>query len=77
MGIFCFLVWFYPVGLYRNAESTDAVNIRSFGILIIIVKTFLFASCFAFMLIARTPNEEVAGGIATIMSIMPYAFCGI
>ncbi|KAL1612757.1 Multidrug resistance protein [Paraconiothyrium brasiliense] len=77
MAIFCFLVWFYPVGLYRNAEPTDAVNIRSFGILLIIIATFLFASSFAHMLIAGAPNEEVAGGIATLMSIMLYAFCGI
>ncbi|KAF2450443.1 ABC multidrug transporter [Karstenula rhodostoma CBS 690.94] len=77
MSIFCFLVWFYPVGLYRNAEPTDSVNTRSFGILLIIVATFLFASSFAHMLIAGAPNEEVAGGIATVMSIMLYAFCGI
>lgn len=77
MGIFCFLVWFYPVGLYRNAEHTDAINIRSFGILLIIIAIFLFASTFAHMLIAGTPNEEVAGGIATLMSIMLYAFSGI
>ncbi|KAK7186363.1 ABC multidrug transporter [Paraphaeosphaeria sporulosa] len=77
MGTFCFLVWFYPVGLYRNAEPTDSVSIRSFGILLIIVATFMFASSFAHMLIAGAPNEEVAGGIATIMSIMLYAFCGI
>ncbi|KAJ4292779.1 Multidrug resistance protein [Kalmusia sp. IMI 367209] len=75
MGIFCFLVWYYPVGFYRNAEPTDAVNIRGFGILLIIVVTFLFASSFAHMLIAGAPNEEVAG--ATLMSIMLYAFCGI
>ena len=68
MAIFCFLVWFYPVGFYRNAEPTDSVNIRSFGLLLIIVATFLFASSFAHMLIAGAPNEEVAGGRITTYS---------
>ncbi|KAF1971594.1 opaque-specific ABC transporter CDR3, partial [Bimuria novae-zelandiae CBS 107.79] len=77
MGIFCFLVWFYPVGLYRNAEPTDSVNIRSFAVLLIIVAAFLFASSFAHMIIAGAPNEDLAGGIATLLSIMLYAFCGI
>lgn len=95
MAIFCFLVWFYPVGFYRNAEPTDSVNIRSFGLLLIIVATFLFASSFAHLLIAGAPNEEVAGGkitthslvessflthvsgVATLLGIMLYAFCGI
>ena len=62
MGILCFLVCFYPVGLYRNAEPTDAVHIGSFGVLLIIVATFEFASTFAHMLIAGAPNDEVAGG---------------
>ena len=77
MGIFCFLVWFYPVGLYRNAEWTDAVNIRSFHALILVVVTFLFASTFAHALIAGSPSEEIAGAISTLFSILLYAFCGI
>lgn len=77
MAIFCFLVWYYPVGLYRNAEWTDAVHIRGFHTLLIILVTFLFASSLAHMLIAGAPNEEIAGAIATLLGIMLYAFCGI
>jgi ATP-binding cassette subfamily G (WHITE) protein 2 (PDR) len=77
MAIFCFLAWYYPVGLYRNAEPTDAVAIRAFLTLLIIVATFLFASSLAHMLIAGSPSEEIAGAFATLMSIMLYAFCGI
>jgi ATP-binding cassette subfamily G (WHITE) protein 2 (PDR) len=77
MAVFCFLVWYYPVGLYRNAEWTDSVNIRGFHTLLIIVVTFLFASSLAHMLIAGSPSEEIAGAIATLLSIMLYAFCGI
>ncbi|KAH6615048.1 opaque-specific ABC transporter CDR3 [Boeremia exigua] len=77
MAVLCFLVWFYPAGLYRNMEITDSVNIRSFHTLLLVVVTFLFASALAHMLIAGSPNEDVAGAFATLMSIMLYAFCGI
>lgn len=77
MAVFCFLVWFYPVGLYRNAEWTDAVHIRSFHTLLLIVAAFLLASTLAHMLIAGSPSEEIAGSLATLLGIMLYEFCGI
>jgi ATP-binding cassette subfamily G (WHITE) protein 2 (PDR) len=77
MAVFCFLVWYYPVGLYRNAEWTDSVQIRAFQTLLIIVVTFLFASSLAHMLIAGAPSEDIAGAFATLLAIMLYAFCGI
>jgi ABC-type multidrug transport system permease subunit len=77
MAVFCFLVWFYPAGLYRNAQPTDSVDIRSFHTLLLVVATFLFASTLTHLLIAGSPNEEVAGALATLVSIMLYAFCGI
>jgi ATP-binding cassette subfamily G (WHITE) protein 2 (PDR) len=77
MAVLCFIVWYYPVGFYRNAEWTDSVHIRSFHTLLIIVATFLFASSLAHMLIAGSPSEEIAGAFATLLGIMLYAFCGI
>ncbi|RAQ99645.1 opaque-specific abc transporter cdr3 [Stemphylium lycopersici] len=77
MAIFCFLVWYYPAGLYRNAEPTDAVNIRGFHALLIVMAVFIFASTLAHLLIAGSPSEEIAGSLATLITIMMYAFCGI
>jgi ATP-binding cassette, subfamily G (WHITE), member 2, PDR len=77
MAILCFFVWYYPIGLYRNAEYTDSVNIRSFLTLLLIIAVFLFASSLAHMLIAGVANEEVASAYATLLGIMLYAFCGI
>ena len=52
MAIFCFLVWFYPVDLYRNMQQTDSVDIRSFHTLLLVLVTFLVASSLAHMLYA-------------------------
>ncbi|KAF9892130.1 hypothetical protein FE257_002536 [Aspergillus nanangensis] len=77
MAVFCFLVWFYPVGLYRNAEYTDTVHVRSTQTFLVIWAAFLFASSFGHMLIAGLATAELASGISNILSIMMYAFCGI
>ena len=77
MAIFCFLVWVYPVGLYRNMQQTDSVDSRSFHTVLITLATFLFASSLAHVLIAGCPDEEVTGAFATLLSIMLYGLCGI
>ncbi|KAF1941802.1 hypothetical protein EJ02DRAFT_503229 [Clathrospora elynae] len=77
MAIFCFLVWYYPAGLYRNATATDSVHIRSLHTLLIVVAVFIFASTLAHLLIAGSPSEEIAGAVATLVTILLYAFCGI
>ncbi|EAW15031.1 putative ABC multidrug transporter [Aspergillus clavatus NRRL 1] len=76
-AVFCFLVWFYPVGVYRNAEYTDTVHSRSMLVFLIIWAAFLFASSFAHLLIAGVSSAEIASALSNIMSIMMYAFCGI
>ncbi|KAF2018873.1 ABC multidrug transporter [Aaosphaeria arxii CBS 175.79] len=75
--VLCFFVWYYPIGLWRNAEPTDAVAIRGFLTFMILWATFLFASTLAHMLIAGAPGEEIASAFATLLGIMLYAFCGI
>lgn len=77
MAVFCFLVWFYPVGLYQNAQYTDTVHYRSTLTMLIIWAAFLFASSFAHMLIAGMDSAEIASALSNILFIMMYAFCGI
>ncbi|KAK4494347.1 hypothetical protein PRZ48_014645 [Zasmidium cellare] len=77
MAILCFFVWYYPMGLYRNATWTGAVDSRSILTVLILWTAFLFSSTFAQMLIAALATAEEASGLATLMSIMLYAFCGI
>ncbi|KAL2815261.1 ABC multidrug transporter [Aspergillus cavernicola] len=77
MAIFCYLVWFYPVGLYQNAEYTDTVHTRSTLTALVIWAAFLFASSFAHMLIAGLDSAEIASAFSNILFIMMYAFCGI
>ncbi|KAL4863346.1 hypothetical protein BDV12DRAFT_206638 [Aspergillus spectabilis] len=77
MAVFCYLVWFYPVGLYQNAQYTDTVHSRSTLSMLAIWATFLFASSFAHMLIAGIDSDQLASALSNIFFIMMYAFCGI
>ncbi|PGH02182.1 hypothetical protein AJ80_08905 [Polytolypa hystricis UAMH7299] len=77
MGILCFLTWYYPMALWRNSEATDAVHGRSTLVMLIIWVLMLFASSFAHMLIAAPDSDEAASGIANVLFIMMYAFCGV
>jgi ATP-binding cassette subfamily G (WHITE) protein 2 (PDR) len=49
---------------------------RGFHTLLIVVTVFIFASTLAHLLIAGSPSEEIAGTIATLVTIMLYTFCG-
>jgi ABC-type multidrug transport system permease subunit len=70
MAVFAFFVWYYPIGLYRNANFTDTVASRGFLTFLNLETSFLFASSFGHMLIAGVGSEEVASSIATLLGIM-------
>lgn len=77
MAVFCFICWYFPIGLYRNAEWTDQVHSRGITIFLLVWVFFMFASTFSHMIIAGLPNPEVAGGIGNLLYIMMFAFCGV
>ncbi|KAM5351248.1 hypothetical protein ACJ41O_003971 [Fusarium nematophilum] len=73
---FCFICWYYPIGLYRNAEWTDEVHIRGICIFLHVWIFFLLASSFGHLMIAGAPNADIAGGIQNLLFIMMFIFCG-
>ncbi|KAK1701651.1 ABC-2 type transporter [Colletotrichum lupini] len=76
-SVFCFVCWYFPIGLYRNAYATDAVDSRGITMFLQVWVFFIFTGSFAHMMIAGLPNAEVAGGIVNLFAIMMFAFCGI
>lgn len=77
VAIICFLVWYYPMGLFRNAQWTGTVNTRSTLVFLVIWTAFLFGSSLAHALIAGSPTSEAASALGNVLGIMMYAFCGI
>lgn len=76
MGVFCFITWYFPIGLYRNAEYTDQVHSRGITIFLFVWAFMLLTSSYAHTVVAGLPNPEAAGGVLALTFIMMFAFCG-
>ncbi|KAK7408022.1 Multidrug resistance protein [Neonectria punicea] len=77
MAVLCFICWYFPTGLYRNAYATDSVDSRGVTVLLFIWLFFMFTSTFANMIIVGFESDEIAGGIVTLVMVMIFSFCGI
>ncbi|KAH7303672.1 ABC transporter CDR4 [Stachybotrys elegans] len=77
MSVFSFLFWYFPMGMYRNAEFTDSVHSRGITVFLQIWAFFVFSSTFGHMIIAGIDTAEVAGGIVNLFFIMMVAFSGV
>jgi len=76
-GLIIFFCWYYPIGLYRNAEPTNAVHERG-ALMFLFIETFmLFTSTFATMMIAAIDTAETAGNVGNLMFSLSLIFCGV
>ncbi|KAI9708054.1 MAG: hypothetical protein M1820_004258 [Bogoriella megaspora] len=77
MAVLIFFCWYYPIGLYRNAEATDAVHERG-GLMFLYIWTFLLFTCtFADLAVAGIPDAESAGNLANLAFSLCLIFCGV
>ncbi|KAF9000471.1 ABC transporter CDR4 [Cyathus striatus] len=74
-GIFLFVTWYYPIGLYRNAEWTHTVVARGGLMFLLIWQFMLFTSTFAHMLIAGVDSDLTGGSIVVVQ--FDFLFCGV
>ncbi|TLD04992.1 uncharacterized protein PgNI_09248 [Pyricularia grisea] len=77
MGTLCFICWYFPMGLYRNAYLTDTVDSRGATMFAQVWIFFIFVTSFAFLGIAALESAEVAGSVCNLLNIMMFSFCGV
>ncbi|KAJ3483199.1 hypothetical protein NLG97_g7364 [Lecanicillium saksenae] len=77
MGVFMYVCWYYPVGLYRNAEPTDAVHECGALMFLYLVVFMIFSGTFSTMVIAPFQNAEAGGNVANLLYTMMLIFCGV
>jgi ATP-binding cassette, subfamily G (WHITE), member 2, PDR len=75
-GTLLFFCWYYPIGLWRNAEPTDSVHERGALMWLLIVSFLFFTTTFAHMVIAAVESAETGGNIANVMFSLSLVFCG-
>jgi len=76
-ALLMFLCWYYPVGLYRNAEPTDAVHERGALMFLLLLVFLLFTSTFAHMAIAGIGSAEIGAITAYMAFLLTIVFCGV
>lgn len=77
MAVLIFLCWYYPIGLYRNAEPTGEVTQRGGLMFLLILQFLLFTSTFTNMVIAAIEDAETGGNIANLLFSLTLVFCGV
>ncbi|KAA8651385.1 ABC drug exporter AbcA [Aspergillus tanneri] len=77
MSVLMFLCWYYPIGLYHNAEPTGAVNLRGTQMWLMIWTFLLFSSTFAHLMITAFEATENAGNLGNLLFLLCLLFCGI
>jgi ATP-binding cassette, subfamily G (WHITE), member 2, PDR len=74
---FLFFCWYYPIGLYRNAEYTNSVHSRGITQYAFVMEFILFSSTFAHFMIAGIATAEAAGNLANVLFSLCLLFCGV
>lgn len=77
MAVITFLGWYYPVGLFRNAQITDTLNERAILMFLLVLAFYLWTSTFAHMIIAGVEGAENGGNIAQLFFSLCLIFCGV
>jgi ATP-binding cassette subfamily G (WHITE) protein 2 (PDR) len=76
MGVLMFFTWYYPIGLYRNAEPTDSVTERGALMFLFILAFLLFTSTFTNMIIAGIESSEGGANLAQLLFSLCLIFNG-
>lgn len=77
MAASIYFCWYYPIGLYRNAEATDAVAERGLLMFLLILTFMLFTCTFTDFIIAGCESADNGGNIANLLFMMCLIFCGV
>ncbi|KAK4685860.1 ATP-binding cassette, subfamily G (WHITE), member 2, PDR, partial [Tremellales sp. Uapishka_1] len=77
VGTIFFFCWYYPIGYYVNAVSTNTVHIRGFEMYLLMLEFFLFSSVSAIAAVAGMDSAETAGNIVNLLFSLCLVFCGV
>ncbi|KAJ5399552.1 hypothetical protein N7465_010041 [Penicillium sp. CMV-2018d] len=77
VAVLMFFCWYYPVGLYQNAEPTNAVSERGALMFLYLLVFLWFTSTFTHMVVAGVETAETGGNIANLLFSLLLLFCGV
>lgn len=77
VGTVAFFSWYYPIGLYRNAEPSDTVNSRGVLMWLLICSFMVYTSTMGQLCISFNEIADNAANLAVMLFTMCLNFCGV
>ncbi|CAK7891667.1 pleiotropic ABC efflux transporter of multiple drugs Cdr1p [[Candida] anglica] len=77
VGTVSYFTWYYPVGLYKNAEPTNAVAERGALMWLFITAFYVFTSTMGHLCISFIELADNAANLATMLFTLCLNFCGV
>ncbi|OJJ07476.1 hypothetical protein ASPVEDRAFT_88724 [Aspergillus versicolor CBS 583.65] len=77
MSVVMFLCFYYPIGLYQNAQPADQVAERGALFFLFLWGFMMFTCTFTDFIIAGVENAEQGGNVANMLFMMCLIFCGV
>lgn len=77
MAFFMYFCWYYPVGLYHNAEPAHQVTERGALVFLFLLMFMIFAGTFSTLIIAGFETVQAGGNLADLLFSLCLIFCGV
>ncbi|CAK9439083.1 uncharacterized protein LODBEIA_P33070 [Lodderomyces beijingensis] len=77
LGTLGFICWYYPVGLYKNAIPTNAVNERAFLMWLYMTAFYIFTSTMGQLCMSFSEHQLNASNLASMLFMLCLTFCGV
>ncbi|KAJ9093998.1 Multidrug resistance protein [Naganishia cerealis] len=77
VGTAAFFSWYYPIGLYRNAEPSDTVDSRGVLMWLLIISFMVYTSTMGQLCISFNEIADNAANLAVMLFTMCLNFCGV
>ncbi|KAH7082814.1 ABC-2 type transporter-domain-containing protein [Paraphoma chrysanthemicola] len=71
-----FLLWYFPTGIYRNADGAERAE-RGALLFLLLWAFFLFMATFAVMVASGIKHAPIAANIAVVLYQLMLLFCGV
>ncbi|KAH8880464.1 hypothetical protein GQ53DRAFT_669719 [Thozetella sp. PMI_491] len=77
MAVFMYCCWYYPIGLFRNAELEDQVSERGALVFLFLLMFMILAGSFSTFMVSGFNAASNGGTLADLMFSLCMMFCGV
>ncbi|CAG9975142.1 unnamed protein product [Clonostachys byssicola] len=77
MAVLMFFCWYYPVGLYRNAEEAGQVTERGALVFLFLWMFMVFAGTYSILVVCGFDSAAAGANLGDLMFTLSLIFCGV